>query len=110
MAMRARSWDEVKAEAHRLNPRLADPQLEAEAEAELDAYITGYQLQELRKSLGMTQAEVAKLLNITQPRVSQIENGEVGALELDTLRAYAAALGGHLNVTIDIGARSVKVA
>jgi hypothetical protein len=29
---------------------------------------------------------------------------------LDTLRAYAAALGGHLDITINVGPHSVKVA
>ena len=31
-------------------------------------------------------------------------------MELETLRAYAAALGGRIEVTISFGPRSVKVA
>lgn len=106
----ARRWQEVKAEAHRLHPELATPERQAAAEAELDAYVAGYHLKELRKSLGKTQAEVAAALGISQSRVSQIENGDLDAMELETLRAYATALGGHVEVTISAGPHSVKVA
>ncbi|MFI6801516.1 helix-turn-helix domain-containing protein [Streptosporangium canum] len=106
----ARRWQEVKAEAHRLHPELATPGRQAAAEAELDAYVAGYHLKELRKSLGETQADVAAALGISQSRVSQIENGDLDAMELETLRAYAAALGGHVDVTISVGPHSVKVA
>ncbi|GIH76425.1 hypothetical protein Plo01_28540 [Planobispora longispora] len=41
---------------------------------------------------------------------SQIESGDLDAMERETLRAYATALGGHLDVTISVGPRSVKVA
>ena len=110
MSMGARRWEDVKAEAHRRHPELADPVRQAEARAELAAYEAGYHLKELRRSLGRTQAEIATLLGVSQSRVSQIENGDIDAMELDTLRAYAAALGGHLDVTISVGPRSVKVA
>lgn len=106
----ARRWQEVKAEAHRLHPEMATPERQAAAEADLDAYVAGYHLKELRKSLGKTQAEVAAALGISQSRVSQIENGDLDAMELETLRAYAAALGGHVDVTISVGPHSVKVA
>jgi transcriptional regulator with XRE-family HTH domain len=72
--------------------------------------VAGYHLKELRKSLGRTQAEVAAALGVSQSRISQIENGDLEAMELETLRAYAAALGGRIDVTISVGARSVKVA
>ncbi|MER5419523.1 helix-turn-helix domain-containing protein [Streptosporangium roseum] len=106
----ARRWQEVKTEAHRLHPELATPERQAAAGAELDAYVAGYHLKELRKSLGKTQADVAAALGISQSRVSQIENGDLDAMELETLRAYAAALGGHVDVTINVGPHSVKVA
>ena len=47
-----RSWREIKAEAHRLHPEMADPDRRAAAEAELDAQIAGYQLKQVRQSLG----------------------------------------------------------
>ncbi|GAA2725597.1 helix-turn-helix transcriptional regulator [Actinocorallia aurantiaca] len=105
-----RRWQEVKAEAHRRHPELADPELQARAVAALDAQVAGYHLKELRKALGKTQGEVAQVLGVSQARVSQIENGDIEAMELETLRAYAAALGGHLDITISVGAHTVKVA
>jgi DNA-binding XRE family transcriptional regulator len=106
----ARRWEDVKAEAHQLHPDLADPARRAAASAELDAHVAGYRLKELRKSLDRTQAEVAAALGVSQSRISQIENGDLEAMELETLRAYAAALGGRIEVTISVGPRSVKVA
>jgi transcriptional regulator with XRE-family HTH domain len=76
----------------------------------LAAYEAGYHLRELRRSLGRTQKEIAAVLGVSQSRISQIENGNIDVMELDTLRAYAAALGGHLDVTISVGPHSVKVA
>lgn len=105
-----RRWQDVKAEAHRRHPELADPERRAEARAELDAYVAGYHLKELRKSLGKTQAEIAQVLGVSQARISQIENGNIEAMELETLRSYAAALGGHLDITISVGTHTVKVA
>jgi DNA-binding XRE family transcriptional regulator len=40
------------------------------------AYIDGHRLAERRKSLGLTQAEVAERMGVTKSRVSQIERGE----------------------------------
>ena len=106
----ARRWQDVKAEAHRLHPELADPDRQAKARGELDAYVAGFHLKELRKSLGKTQKEIAELIGVSQSRISQIENGNLEAMELETLRAYAAALGGHVDVTVSVGPHSVKVA
>jgi DNA-directed RNA polymerase specialized sigma subunit len=106
----ARSWKDVKAEAHRRHPELKDPQLLAHADAQLDAREAGYHLSQLRKLVGKTQAEVAAVLGVSQSRVSQIENGDLDAMELETLRAYAAALGGRVDVTVSIGPHAVKVA
>ncbi|MEV4562622.1 helix-turn-helix transcriptional regulator [Nonomuraea sp. NPDC049419] len=105
-----RNWREVKAEAHRLHPELADPQRQAAADAHLNAYVAGRHLKELRKSVGKTQSEVAAVLGISQARVSQIENGDSDSMELETIRAYAAALGGHVDVTLSVGPHSVRVA
>ncbi|MBW8483074.1 helix-turn-helix transcriptional regulator [Actinomadura parmotrematis] len=105
-----RRWQDVKAEARRRNPELGAPERQAQARAELDAYVAGHHLKELRKAVGKTQAEVAQILGVTQARVSQIENGDPAAMELETLRAYARALGGHVDVTVSVGPHSIQVA
>ena len=57
-----------------------------------------YQLGELRRALGITQAELANLIGKSQSAVSQIESGEIG-LSLDVLRSIVAQLGGELEIT-----------
>ena len=37
-----RRWQDIKADAHRRYPELADPERQARARAELDAYIAGH--------------------------------------------------------------------
>ncbi|NVI90593.1 hypothetical protein [Actinomadura sp. BRA 177] len=51
-----RSWQDIKTEAHRHNPELADSERQARARAELDAYVAAHHLEELRK----TQVDVAQ--------------------------------------------------
>jgi DNA-binding XRE family transcriptional regulator len=58
-------------------------------------------LTEMRKKAGMTQAEVAEAMGVSQQRVSAIENGAVA--ELATLADYIRALGGELKVIADFG-------
>jgi transcriptional regulator with XRE-family HTH domain len=69
---------------------------------------TGHHLKELRKAIGKTQAEVTQILGVSQSRVSQIENGDLEAMELETLRAYATPLGGHVDITVSVGPHSIK--
>ncbi|GAA1619054.1 hypothetical protein GCM10009733_014250 [Nonomuraea maheshkhaliensis] len=52
---------------------------------------------------------VATALGISHARVSQIENGDLDSMERDTIRAHAAALGGHVDVTISLRPHSVRV-
>jgi DNA-binding XRE family transcriptional regulator len=65
-------------------------------------------LTEMRKRVGLTQAEVAEAMGVSQQRVSAIENGSVA--ELSTLAAYIRALGGELKVIADFGDTWQRVA
>ena len=56
-------------------------------------------LQELRKSLGLTQTDMAKLLEIGQDSVSRLERRN--DLLLSTLHEYIAAAGGHLRLVAE---------
>jgi len=42
-------------------------------------------------------------LNIPQPRVSQIERGDLDTAQVNTLRAYVKALGGELEIAVIFG-------
>lgn len=59
--------------------------------------IAQYRLVELRKALGLTQAELAEMIGKSQSAISQIESGEIG-LSLDVLRSIVSHLGGTLEV------------
>ncbi|MFD0855817.1 helix-turn-helix domain-containing protein [Actinomadura adrarensis] len=66
-------------------------------------YLTG-----MRKKAGLTQAEVAEAMGVSQQRVSAIESGSVA--ELGTLADYIHALGGELKVIADFGDSWQRVA
>ena len=57
----------------------------------------GHQLAEMRAAAGLTQAELADALGVSQARVSKIEHGEISGI--DIVRAYVAALGGTIDVS-----------
>ena len=96
----ARSWRDIKAEkADRdaVSGRAMD-KARAEAQTRTQAYLLGYRLAELREELGISQTQQAKHMGISQPRVSQLERGDVAQMEVDTLSRYIMALGGHLKL------------
>lgn len=107
----ASNWRDVKAKA-----RAADPTWDTEERVarrarmreEMLASVSGAQLAEIRKQLGLTQVELAESAGLTQARISQIENGN--ATSLDTLRAYVAGLGGHLDIVARIGNIHLNIA
>ena len=74
------------------------------------AEIRAYRLRELREALALTQTELAQTLDISQKRVSEIERGELDRTKVDTLRRYAAALGGTLRVEVKIGSDTYEIA
>jgi predicted XRE-type DNA-binding protein len=102
--LKTESWQEVR---KRLEP---DEGMVAEARTYHDALIRAYRLAEVRRELRLTQAEVARAMGVSQSRVSAIERGEVSRSEIDTLRAYVAALGGQVEVIARFGDRSLRVA
>jgi DNA-binding transcriptional regulator YiaG len=64
-------------------------------------------LKNIRQATGMTQAQVAKALKITQGQVSLTEQREDH--RLSTLRRYVEALGGELEVIANFGDRRVRL-
>jgi DNA-binding XRE family transcriptional regulator len=70
---------------------------------QLRAEQRAYRLAEMRRRLGITQADVATRMGVTQSRVSAIEHARPGATELRTLAAYVEALGGRLEIIADFG-------
>lgn len=107
----ASNWRDVKAKA-----RAADPTWDSEDRVarrarmreEMIASVSGAQLAEIRKQLGMTQVQLAETAGLSQARISQIEKGN--ATSLESLRAYVAGLGGHLDIVARIGNIHLNIA
>ncbi|MFE0146142.1 helix-turn-helix domain-containing protein [Nonomuraea sp. NPDC059007] len=110
MSTRASKWSDVKAKAAALDPRDETERAAGEAVARerREAYVRGFQLAEIRQAAGVTQAELAHTLGVSQARISKIEHGEVSGI--DVVREYIAALGGHLDLVATLGDRTWKVA
>ncbi len=62
----------------------------------------------MRKAAGITQAELAATLSVSQVRISKIEHGEVSGI--DIVRGYVSALGGTIDLVATLGDRTWKVA
>ena len=57
------------------------------------------QLYNARKKAGLTQAELARRMNVSQPMVAKLERGR-GNISCDSLIKFALACGGVLSITI----------
>ncbi|CAL9647903.1 Putative antitoxin HigA2 [Actinosynnema sp. ALI-1.44] len=107
----ARSWKDVKADKARRDQAAGRDMSQAREDARnrTRALIVGYRLAQLREERGLAQSEVAARMGISQPRVSQLERGDVQQMVVETLERYIAALGGHLRVVADFDDHDVTV-
>jgi hypothetical protein len=88
------------------------PGAETEVEIGASALVArsrAHTLVEARQRRGLTQAQVARRMNVRQERVSAIERATPGATEIRTLGAYVRALGGRLEVIADVGDDRIKL-
>jgi len=91
--MKTYSWNEIR------RTKLDTPEEREAYERELRAVVAEqveYALGEIRRSRSVTQIELAKMLQISQPALSDLEHR--GDMKLSTLRAFIEALGGHLRL------------
>ena len=58
--------------------------------------VEAIRLKQLRERWGISQQELAKILNVSQPAVSKLENQP--DVMLSTLRQYVESLGGNLEI------------
>jgi predicted XRE-type DNA-binding protein len=68
---------------------------------------------ELQKAIAtrrLTQAKAAKILRVTQPRVSDLLRGRIDLFSTDTLIDMLARLGVHVRVVLKSSRRRLKVA
>ena len=64
------------------------------------------QVRTLLDERGLTQARAAKLLGVTQPRISDLKRGRIGLFSIDTLVDMLAVLG----VTVTVKTRRTRAA
>src|ERR1700722_8724 len=102
------NWSDVRARGQEADPRTSDEQSAGKAAARerREAYVRGHQLAEMRTAAGLTQAELAGALGVSQARVSKIEHGEISGI--DVVRSYVSALGGSIDVVARLGDRTWK--
>jgi len=81
-----------------------------EARTATQAKIDAYNLKEARKAANLTQVQVAQAIGVSQNRISRMENGDLGAMSVDSLRRYVSALGGTLTLIANLPSGSVQLA
>lgn len=67
-----------------------------------EEYIRSYELREARRASSLTQVELAKIIGVSQNRISRMENGDLGSMTVDSLARYINALGGRLTLTAEL--------
>ena len=60
-------------------------------------------LTKLLDARGLSQAEAAKLLGVSQPRISDLVRGKIDKFSVDTLISMLAAAGAHVSVSVRRG-------
>ncbi len=81
---------------------MADPESRAIYEQEAARKALWLQLVEARQASGLTQAEVARRLRVSQAQVARIEKRGYDAYTLTTLRRYVEALGEGFSLEVAI--------
>ena len=77
-----------------------DPTLERRIKAGVERLKVIVKIIELREKLGITQAELAKRVGVSQPFIARIEADEASNLSLETLVKIVAALEGEIEIKI----------
>lgn len=77
-----------------------DADLKRKAEEYLDEVRIEQKLAALRAQRGMTQAQLAERLGVSQPHIAKLEAGRAKNIELHTLCRWATALGAKLTVEV----------
>lgn len=75
----------------------------AKGARELATMANAYKLRELREAAGLTQVEMAKLMGVSQNRVSRIERGLLSKTEIGTLEKYCGVFQGVILMQVKIG-------
>jgi len=83
------------------------PEQKVRAEMQAKEMMAEMLLAEIRKSVSLTQEDLAKELGITQPSLSKLENQ--GDMQISTLRRLIEALGGELEIIAHLPKGDIRV-
>jgi transcriptional regulator with XRE-family HTH domain len=97
--MKVRNFDDTLAKL--------SPEVRAEAEALASQMIAEMALAELRAARDLSQEQLAKILNISQPAVAKIERQT--DMYLSTLRNIVTAMGGTLELIAHFPEGDVRI-
>lgn len=90
--------------------RPADLEAVAAHKARMLRRLRGQRLLELREATGLSRGDVATRAGIDVAAVAAIEHGELGALTVETVRAYTDTLGVDLRLEVDLGDHRIHLA
>ena len=93
----ARKSDFMKWVDHQID---SDTDLKRKVDEYLDEMMIEQKLAALRSQRGMTQAQLAERLGVSQPHVAKLEAGRAKNIELHTLCRWATALGAKLRLDV----------
>lgn len=93
----ARKSDFIKWIDHQVD---TDAGLKRKVEEYVNEMMVEQKLTTLRTQRGMTQAQLAKRLGVSQPHIAKLEAGRAKNIELHTLCRWATALGAKLTVNV----------
>lgn len=78
---------------------MKNPEFVAEYDALAPEFAVAGELIRARSQAGMTQAQVAEKMQVTQSRIAKMEGGI--NVSVDALKRYAAATGTKLSISLD---------
>jgi DNA-binding Xre family transcriptional regulator len=83
---------------------------EADLKGKVEEYLNEMMIEQklaaLRTQRGLTQAQLAERLGVSQPHIAKLEAGRAKNIELHTLCRWATALGAK--VTLDVVPQGVR--
>lgn len=82
----------------RLREDLKDPEFRAHYREERQALKLAMKIVRLRENKGLSQQQLAKLMDTSQQAISRIESGEYEGFTLKTLEKLAKATGTQLKI------------
>jgi transcriptional regulator with XRE-family HTH domain len=78
----------------------SDPSFQRQVEETLNELRLEQDLVALREGRGVSQAQLAKALGVSQPAIAKLESGKAKNIELRTLVRAVSALGGTVRIQI----------